>query len=327
MCLLVSHSASSNFDDAFLHGVYTRNSDGIGVMFANEFGLNILRCVPENEKDFIDFFKKNIEGRDCVWHARMRTHGDIDLTNCHPYQIISGEEGYPLYLAHNGVLSMGNSADTTKSDTWHYIQNYLRPMLLNNPEFFKTKAFKDMVASHIGHNNKVIIMDAYGDSVIINESAGVRHEGSWLSNTYAWDTSGTAFDRQRSYTYVPYFKGYSGLYDDDDDDDISLLKQGLSDEEEMAMISDDMIDFACCLFDVARDATIDLDEVAWSTAEIYYTKVGSEQAWDLIECIQLGAYTQDELLKELEQYGVGDNDGFLPINSSQPETVTLNESM
>ena len=213
MCLLVSQPATSKFTDEFISGVYRLNSDGLGVMYAEDNSLFIKRCVPNNEKEFFDFFKENIEGRDCAWHARMKTHGDIDMLNCHPYQVLSAEDGYPLYLAHNGILHTGNEADKKRSDTYHYIQDYLRPMLLKNPEFFLTDAFEDLVSAHIGHGNKFVLMDAYGNRVTVNQKQGVQHQGAWLSNTYAWETEGTEHEAKR------FFGGYGGRkssYWDDD---------------------------------------------------------------------------------------------------------------
>ena len=323
MCLLVSQPANSKFDDDFIKGVYNLNSDGIGVMYAENGTINILKFVPKTEKDFVNFFRTNIEGRDCAWHARMRTHGDIDLENCHPYQVLSQEDGYPLYLAHNGVLSTGNAKDTTKSDTWHYIRDYLRPMLLKNPEFFMTEAFKSIVGSHIGSGNKFILMDAYGNQVTINRHVGVFHEGAWLSNTYAWDTTGTKHETRRYSSYSNYSKstalssygGYSGVYgnydayEDEDFDALNepkgqkawpkespldRLAEAQADEE-----YNDAVDFACELFEVAHVAGFNLDTVSWDFAEDYFFYAGSQLAWGLVEAVQLGGYTEAELLAEL----------------------------
>lgn len=312
MCLLVTQSADTVFDDDFLKGVYNYNSDGIGVMFAENEALNIMRCVPKTEADFIDFFRQNIQGRNCAWHARMRTHGNIDLDNCHPYQVLSSEDGYPLYLAHNGILATGNAADTSKSDTAHYIQDFLRPMLLKNPEFFMTDAFRQIISAHIGSGNKFVLMDAYGNIVTINKLSGVQHNGAWLSNTYAWDTTGTVHDRP---IYKSgYTRGYANIYSGYDEDDWDYQSpwgknlmagkaatKAIPDEDSY----DEAIDFACEIFEAALDANIDLDNVHWDTAVHYFDRASRDLAWGLVEAVSLGSYTQDELRAELTQY---DND-------------------
>lgn len=306
MCLLVSQPATTKFDDAFIKGVYNLNSDGLGVMYAEDSSLFIRRIVPTTEEEFVKFFRENVEGRACAWHARMKTHGHIDLTNCHPYQVISAEEGYPLYLAHNGVLHTGNNKDKSKSDTWHFIQDYLRPMLLKNPEFFMTEAFSDLIGDFIGTGNKFILMDAYGNTVTINEDQGVQHKGAWLSNTYAWDTEGTEhdvygggygyrskFSRSAYSAYKP--NSYYGVFDKDDKDD--LLSELTSD------MPDEVDEWSDALFKTMNDFGLKCDQsITKDDAEIYFLSAGYELAWEVIEAIEFGAYTRAEIIDEITFY-------------------------
>jgi hypothetical protein len=194
MCLLVTQSSSSPIlSDAWLENFYDYNSDGVGVMFSNNGDLVIKKIIPKSAKDFIQFYRSDIQGRDCAFHLRMRTHGAIDLINCHPYEVLNrAEHGIDLWLMHNGILSTGNKANEKLSDTWHYINDYLKPMLSGNPDFAFHPAFKALVADHIGGSNKFVLMDNEGRQVVINESAGVYWAGLWLSNTYAWDASSSA---------------------------------------------------------------------------------------------------------------------------------------
>jgi hypothetical protein len=162
-------------------------------MFAHHGELIIKKIIPNTSQEFIDFYRENIAGRDCAFHLRMRTHGDIDLLNCHPYEILNrAEHGLDLWLMHNGVLATGNRADITKSDTWHYIQDYLKPMLAGNPDFAFHPSFKALIEDHIGGSNKFVIMDNEGRQTVINQSSGVYWGGLWLSNTYAWTSSKSA---------------------------------------------------------------------------------------------------------------------------------------
>lgn len=191
MCLLVKQSKTSPIlSNEWLEDFYSYNSDGIGVMWANHGDLVIKKVLPKSADDFIQFYHSEIAGKDCAFHLRMRTHGDIDLTNCHPYEVLNrAEHGIDLWLMHNGILATGNKADETKSDTWHYIQDYLKPMLSANPDFAFTPAFAEIVGEHIGASNKFILMDNEGRQTTINEKSGVYWAGLWLSNTYAWSAS------------------------------------------------------------------------------------------------------------------------------------------
>jgi hypothetical protein len=197
MCLLVTQQSTSPvLSNDWLIDFHSSNSDGIGVMLAKDGELIIQKMLPQSAQDFIEFYHANIKGKNCAFHLRMKTHGDIDLENCHPYEVLNkAEHGIDLWLMHNGILSTGNKADVSKSDTWHYIRDYLRPMLIENPDFAFHPSFADIVGKHIGSSNKFVMMDDQGRSVTINQSAGVYWAGLWLSNTYAWSASSSASDK------------------------------------------------------------------------------------------------------------------------------------
>jgi hypothetical protein len=162
-------------------------------MYVEGQSLVIEKCLPKSSADFVNFYYSHIAGKDCAFHLRMRTHGATDLENCHPYEVLNAKDhGLDLWLMHNGILHTDNKNDVSKSDTWHYIRDYLRPMLAKNPEFFTTPEFQDLIESHIGSSNKFVLMDNQNRLVTINESAGVYWGGLWLSNTYAWTASPTA---------------------------------------------------------------------------------------------------------------------------------------
>jgi hypothetical protein len=188
MCLLVTQSATSpQLTAKWLTDFHESNADGVGVMYVENGELIVEKLLPKNPSDLITFYHAHIEGRDCAFHLRMKTHGHIDMENCHPYEVLNKQEhGIDLWLMHNGVLHTDNKADITKSDTWHYIRDYLRPMLNNNPDFAFHPAFAELIGEHIGTGNKFVLMDNLGRQVIINEEQGVYWGGRWLSNTYAW---------------------------------------------------------------------------------------------------------------------------------------------
>jgi hypothetical protein len=126
---------------------------------------------------------------------------------------------------HNGILSTGNKANPKMSDTWHYINDYLKPMLAGNPDFAFHPAFKALIEDHIGDSNKFVLMDNEGRQVVINQSAGVYWAGVWLSNTYAWSASSSAGKKpvnakkaKKQAKEMPEarssYKGYSAYWDD-----------------------------------------------------------------------------------------------------------------
>lgn len=191
MCLLITQTQHSPaLSREWLADFYDYNSDGVGVMYAQDGALIVEKILPVSADDFVQFYQNHIAGKNCAFHLRMRTHGDTDLANCHPYEVLNQQDhGVSLWLMHNGILSTGNKADTSKSDTWHYIKDYLRPMLANNPDYAFSPAFADIVGSHIGASNKFVLMDNHGRQAVVNQTSGVYWAGLWLSNTYAWTAS------------------------------------------------------------------------------------------------------------------------------------------
>lgn len=181
MCLLVNQPKATSFTDEFLSDVYSKNKDGLGVMYAEGGKVHVFKCLPANAQDFIDFYRAHADGKDCVWHARMQTHGDIDMDNCHPYRVTDD-----IWMAHNGILSTGNDADATRSDTWHFIRNVLTPALTANPDLLLDSDWQAFVGDMIGTGNKFGFVRSDGKIVVINKRAGVEFVGAWLSNTYAW---------------------------------------------------------------------------------------------------------------------------------------------
>lgn len=284
MCLLITQPANTSFDTAFLNGVYKLNSDGIGVMYAEDGKVVVKKHLPKNEHEAYEFYREHVENKACAVHYRMRTHGATNLDNCHPYQVLSADEGYEIWLMHNGVLHTGNHNDTTMSDTWHYIQNYLRPILLNNPTFFMTEAFQDLIGEHIGSGNKFTLIDHLGNMVTVNEEQGVMFEGAWLSNTYAWETTGRKFTHCKpqvtlgkygSYAYGGY-GSYGFGYDKFDDMDEPVGRSySTYAEEDCEVWVDELAELLEARMEVGTRLA-----VPYSAMYRFYESVGTESAWD-----------------------------------------------
>lgn len=219
MCLLINHPANTAFDEADIADFFDHNADGIGVMWAEEGVLYHTKQLPGNPHAAWKFYQEYCKGRECVIHFRMRTHGHTDLTNCHPYEVFGDGSQMPLFMAHNGVLSTGNSKDTSKSDTWHYIRDYLHPLLSFNPELIYDARVVEILESHIGSGNKFIFMNHEGRISIVNERAFVKYKGAQLSNTYAWSaaTLGGYGYRGTTGAYGGFTGGLYGRWGDEDD--------------------------------------------------------------------------------------------------------------
>lgn len=180
MCILIHHPINTQFAVEQLQDFYNKNPDGFGAIVKRGDTVEVIKSIGKVD-EIIDLYNQQVSGHEAIIHFRMKTHGEIDIANCHPYEVVPG-----IYMAHNGILSTGNAADPKMSDTWHYIQDFLKPMLEQDPSLLFNVGFQRMIAGHIGNSNKFGFMDQSGRTVIINRTAGVDHKGVWYSNTYAW---------------------------------------------------------------------------------------------------------------------------------------------
>ena len=184
MCMLITGKSAAVRNkllstEGLIESLYKYNSDGLGVMYATAAKLKVIKKLPDNTAAA----KKMIEAlpndeREVAIHWRMRTHGHIDLVNCHPYEINAS-----TYMMHNGILATGNKADTSKSDTWHFIKNYLASLPV---DALHDKGFHDLVGELI-ENNRFAIMSADGRLSVVNADQGFEKDEVWFSNTYAMD--------------------------------------------------------------------------------------------------------------------------------------------
>jgi hypothetical protein len=205
MCILIHHPANVAFDDNLLNDFYAHNSDGFGAMYVENGSIVVVKTLGK-PAEINTLYRDTLKGRECVIHYRMKTHGDIDLDNCHPYKVTDD-----LWMAHNGILSMGNPIDPRKSDTWHFIEYIIKPAMLANPNIILDPDYQAYIEKMIGAANKFAFLHSSGEIVVLNYAAGVEHQGAWLSNTYAWSAHKHGHGAKRSYGGWDYD---DALYDD-----------------------------------------------------------------------------------------------------------------
>jgi hypothetical protein len=190
MCLIITGKSSQVRatllnTKRMLSDIYTSNSDGIGFMYGTKDGLKVIKHLPKSLADAEACIKRMpTDDRDIAIHFRMTTHGDTDLTNCHPYDVVPGY----IAMMHNGILHTGNAADKSKSDTWHFIKDYLASPIAEHPDMVYNDSFLTMVADFID-NNRFVFMNGEGRMSHVNFDQGIEHDGMWFSNTYAWRPS------------------------------------------------------------------------------------------------------------------------------------------
>jgi hypothetical protein len=239
MCLLItgpSHKLRNTLLNTpyMLGDIYKSNPDGVGIMYTNKSGLKITKALPLSIADARKFVETlPMDDRELAMHWRWKTHGDIDMINCHPYHVNANSA-----MMHNGILHTGNAADRSKSDTWHFIEDYLKTL---DDDMLHNAQFAGMVAEFIG-DNRFALMSADGRLTVINKDQGVEHDGMWFSNEYAWDSSVLIPGRQKAFSYKSFAgkgissKGWSRDFDVDMDDGFGIHPM---DREALALADDE----------------------------------------------------------------------------------------
>jgi hypothetical protein len=219
MCLIIVGKADKLKStllntNGMLEDIYRSNPDGIGIMYASRRGLRIFKRLPKTVAQARHFLARMPgDERNLAVHFRWTTHGNTDKLNCHPYTVVEGE----CALMHNGVLHTGNNNDRSKSDTWHFIKDYLEGAVKLAPQIVHDAGFKALVKDYIRMSNRFVFMTRDGTMSIINSKEGIEHDGLWFSNTYAWRPAVLIPNHNSGYNYRSR-GGYGGVYGYGDDE-------------------------------------------------------------------------------------------------------------
>lgn len=176
MCIAIYKPAGLVLTEETIKTSWLHNSDGAGFMYHEDNQLHVTKGLM-SLKDFEEAYEPHKE-KETVVHFRIKTHGNKDAANTHPFLV-----DQDLGMVHNGIISnVDTKVDPTKSDTWHFTDFHLHRFRQDNPKFFLNPIYKDMIEEYIGYS-KLIFMDAQGNVEIFNENKGVWDAGCWFSNT------------------------------------------------------------------------------------------------------------------------------------------------
>jgi hypothetical protein len=199
MCIIVEKKAEHKVTRENIDNWHQLNRDGWGIVFLDDSGQPValrgmkkkalIRALPE------------IEGRAAYIHLRMGTAGARDLANTHPFEVIPG-----VFFIHNGHISIARNADAKRSDTWHFAELVLKPLLaqsLDPHALLRDPALHFLITQTVGQSNKLVFFDKFG-GVVLNEKSWYTHtDGMRYSNLYAWNPGTAKTTGESKYKYSP----------------------------------------------------------------------------------------------------------------------------
>jgi hypothetical protein len=174
MCIAIYKPEGKIIPYETLKECYDSNPDGAGFMYSEDKQLRIQKGFFTLKEFYAEYVKH--QDKKAVLHFRIKTHGKIDTTNCHPFAINNA-----LGFVHNGIIN--GFGDANHSDTIGFNHGVLQPLVnkWGNLSIFQDPV-KDLIESRIGYS-KLIFLDRHGNHNILNESKGVWDDGVWYSNT------------------------------------------------------------------------------------------------------------------------------------------------
>ena len=154
MCVIVHKPRDARIPADLLEASLRLNADGWGLMGFDADGELVIERHAETDADAIRAALDAHPEGDLVLHLRQRTRGSNEIVNAHPFKIADG-----LYLMHNGTLPLGGRVPG-RSDTWHLVNDLLRPLHGRYPGLLADEAFLQLLELGLKPENKVVLLDA-----------------------------------------------------------------------------------------------------------------------------------------------------------------------
>ena len=189
------------------------NPHGFGYAIAvpNEARIHTFRTMNADEciNRFLEDRSKYLDGY-AIWHARYATHGSTTLDNCHPFRVGKDEQ---TYLAHNGILSVIENPQETRSDTRIFAEDLLPTIggvsSLDNPQVWN-------MLEDFTNGSKVAVLtvnpNARHQLYLLHESKGMEDaQKVWWSNN-------TCYLDSWSWSTKPTVSGVTGLITETDEE-------------------------------------------------------------------------------------------------------------
>ena len=206
MCIIIYRPAEHTLPMDVLEACQMDNSDGWGLMYAQDGSVLVERGMTWAE--FNAAYTRLPTDLPMAIHFRWRTHGKTDLHNTHPYEVLSGD--YPedrIWVMHNGIIQIPEY-NPDMSDTWHWVRYLAQPILRQNPGALKEKFWVKTLEDTTGYS-RLIFMDGKGDVTFLSKSDWYQDYGCRFSNNSFIGSK----EINRTSLFDSYYGGRYGAYE------------------------------------------------------------------------------------------------------------------
>ena len=225
MCLIVHAKAGVAVPRDLIEDAFYGNSNGFGLMWFEDGQVRVVKDHDMRPAQIDELVSGTLQF-ERVLHFRMATHGGVNHSNTHPFEIVPG-----MHMMHNGILPCTAARGSGDSDTAVFVKDVVRPLVeAGGYEALDNAGVVNLIDHMRGSGNRLVFMDGTGQVRIFGRELGVEWKDLWCSNTYAW----TLWDdrpKSTGATMYPYItkshssmltygsKGWDADYFNRDDDD------------------------------------------------------------------------------------------------------------
>lgn len=179
MCIIAAVPQGIILDDATLDHCWDSNPHGGGFAFVDSGNrTQIMKFLDKAEfmEKYRSFARAYSEQSPFIVHFRIKTHGEINIENAHPFRVDRN-----LVFAHNGIIQITIPKKyAALSDTAYFNESILK----NLPKgWHDNPAQCELIGRYIGHS-KLAFLTQDRRIIIFNKRLGEirKSDGVWFSN-------------------------------------------------------------------------------------------------------------------------------------------------
>lgn len=215
MCVIIKREPNIVIPTEKIISACHVNPDGYGFSVVDRGKIETIKVQQPggNESDQVLKLLEDAKDHDVYLHLRYTTAGKTNEANCHPFKAFAGDN-FEVQFMHNGTLSkFSKGTDHDHSDTWHFNEEFLKPLLLRFYEIdgagvLENPLLKTILDEFRG-GSAFMLYDNEGNHLAVENTACKQWEGWWSSNEYSFNRTHRDPPKPVSYGYHEYDDDYS----------------------------------------------------------------------------------------------------------------------
>jgi hypothetical protein len=196
MCVIIVREPGVSIPAEKIVSACKVNPHGWGIVAVRNGKLEKYHEYKEggNDPDMVMAALDHSKDHKVLLHLRYVTAGDKAIKNCHPFMVLEEDKhGLDVAFAHNGTLySYRDPATDGFSDTAHFVQRFLRPLMertilfSGKQDLLADPFLEEMLKKECTASSVFAMMDGLGNVIYTNRHHGQENDGWWASNSYSF---------------------------------------------------------------------------------------------------------------------------------------------